>query len=219
MQHRILFLCLGSLCALPAAADICSYRDAQGVLHISNVCDGDSRYRVTMATPSYASRPDAPSDYRPATTQLPPGVSLSHLPTTRVASSARRKLYSQAIYAVAAQYRLEPALLHAVITAESAYDPLAVSRAGAMGLMQLMPATAKRFGVSDAFDPTENLHGGARYLRLLLDQFQQTTLAIAAYNAGENTVIRNGYAVPPIEETRVYVTRVLDLYDRYRREY
>lgn len=219
MQHRILFLCLGSLCALPAAADICSYRDGQGVLHISNVCNGDPRYRVTMVTPSYADRADAPNDYSPATTQLPPGVSLGHLPTTRVASSSRRKLYTQAIQSVAAQYRLEPALLHAVITAESAYDPLAVSRAGAMGLMQLMPATAQRFGVGNAFDPTENLHGGARYLRLLLDQFQQLTLVLAAYNAGENSVIRNGYAIPPFEETRVYVARVLDLYDRYRREY
>ena len=189
-----------------------------GACCISNVCDGDSRYRVTMATPSYANRPDAPSDYRPATAQLPPGVSLGHLPTTRVASSARRKLYSPAIHAVAASTgsnrRCAACGDHRRIRLRSA-GRVACRR---HGLMQLMPATARRFGVSDAFDPTENLHGGARYLRLLLDQFQQMTLAIAAYNAGENTVIPQRVRRAADRKTRVYVARVLDLYDRYRRE-
>ncbi|PWV63247.1 lytic transglycosylase domain-containing protein [Plasticicumulans acidivorans] len=220
LRYRATVLCCGLLAAAPALADICSYRDAQGVLHISNVCDRDSRFRVVMATPHYQQESASP-DMTPASTQLPPGISLGPMPPSSASgiSAAKRALYTPAIRAVAAQYGLEPALLHAVISAESAYEPLAVSRAGAMGLMQLMPDTAARFGVVNAFDPAQNLQGGARYLRWLLDQFQQLSLAVAAYNAGENSVIRNGYAIPPFQETQTYVARVLDYYNRYRHEY
>ena len=107
-------------------------------------------------------------------------------------------------------YQLEPALLHAVISAESAYNPQARSPKGARGLMQLMPDTARRFGVSDPDDPTENLHGGARYLRWLLDSFTDLRLALAAYNAGEGAVQRYGNAIPPYPETRTYVRRVIE---------
>jgi soluble lytic murein transglycosylase-like protein len=114
-------------------------------------------------------------------------------------------------------YGLESALLHAVISVESRYNPKAVSPAGAAGLMQLMPHTAKRYGVTDALDPRQNLNGGARYLRDLLRLFNNdTSLALAAYNAGENAVKRHGNRIPPYRETQRYVPKVLAFYQRYR---
>lgn len=114
---------------------------------------------------------------------------------------------------VAAEHQLDAALLHAVIQQESGYRPAAVSAAGAVGLMQLMPATAQRFGVRDRFDPEQNLRGGAAYLAWLLQHFgQYMELALAAYNAGEGAVRRHGNRVPPYPETRAYVRRVLHTY-------
>lgn len=121
-----------------------------------------------------------------------------------------------AIARIAGQYGLDPRLIHAVISAESAFDWRAVSPTGAMGLMQLMPDTAQRLGVHDPFDPLANLDGGARYLRGLLDQFRDTRLALAAYNAGEGTVMRYGNAIPPYPETQRYVQRVLAFYRSYQ---
>ena len=107
------------------------------------------------------------------------------------------------------KYKVIPELLHAVIEAESAYDPDAVSRAGAVGLMQLMPATAKRFGVTDRTNPSQNVDGGAHYLRVLLDYFDNyLTLAIASYNAGEGAVVKYGRKIPPYRETQNYVVKV-----------
>lgn len=114
---------------------------------------------------------------------------------------------------VAGKYGLDAALLHAVIHVESAYNPAAVSGKGAAGLMQLMPATADRYGVRNRFDLWENLDGGAHYLHDLMRMFdQRMPLVLAAYNAGEQTVIRNGYQIPPISETRDYVNRVMQRY-------
>lgn len=116
--------------------------------------------------------------------------------------------------AVAPSFGLEPALLLAVIAAESGFRTKAVSPKGAQGLMQLMPATARRLGVSDPFDPEQNVRGGARYLNELLRLFDNDLpLALAAYNAGESAVMRHGRSVPPFPETRQYVTRVLSRYD------
>lgn len=118
----------------------------------------------------------------------------------------------------AERYGLPLPLLHAVITAESAYDPEAVSRAGAVGLMQLMPDTARRYGVGNRRNPSDNINGGTRYLRDLLKMFNNNViLALAAYNAGENAVIRSGNQVPPYEETRRYVQKVIDYYKEYRK--
>lgn len=127
-----------------------------------------------------------------------------------------KKRFTPAIDQYAKHFRLPSSLLHAVITAESAYDPEAVSRAGAVGLMQLMPETARRYGVSNRRNPSENISGGTRYLRDLLKMFNNDLiLALAAYNAGENTVKQYGNQVPPFRETRNYVNRVISYYRQY----
>lgn len=129
------------------------------------------------------------------------------------ALAQNREQFSPLIDAAASKYSLDPGLLHAVIRAESGYNPEAVSNKGAAGLMQLMPATADRFGVRDRFDPEENIEGGARYLSTLIDMFEaDIKLAVAAYNSGENTVKRFGNQIPPIPETQDYVVRVLRNY-------
>ncbi|MCX8113662.1 MAG: lytic transglycosylase domain-containing protein [Burkholderiaceae bacterium] len=114
------------------------------------------------------------------------------------------------VHEVAASEQVSPHLLEAVIAVESGYNPRAVSPKGAQGLMQLMPATASRFGVVDPFDPRENVRAGARYLKQLLELFGgELRLALAAYNAGEHAVIRSGHRIPPYAETQRYVPRVL----------
>jgi soluble lytic murein transglycosylase-like protein len=114
----------------------------------------------------------------------------------------------QAVEQVAARHALPPQLIHSVIKVESNYNPFAVSPKGALGLMQLIPATARRFGVADVFNPAENIEGGAKYLRYLLDLYDnQLGLALAAYNAGEKAVARYG-AVPPYRETEDYLRLV-----------
>ncbi len=127
--------------------------------------------------------------------------------------SKRRSVYERLIAANARRYGVSPALVHAVIRAESAYKPAAVSSAGAQGLMQLMPATAARYGVSNSFDPAENVRGGTAYLRDLLDMFDQDLrLALAGYNAGEGAVMKYGRQIPPYAETQAYVRKVLQYY-------
>jgi len=121
------------------------------------------------------------------------------------------------IEAAAQASQLEPALIHAVIAAESGYNPSALSPKGAVGLMQLMPQTAKRYSVTNPLDPLQNIQGGARYLRDLLRMFNNDLkLALAAYNAGENAVMKYGNRIPPFPETLAYVPRVLSYYRMYR---
>ena len=142
-------------------------------------------------------------------------------PRARLNSAAfaqNREKYTPAIDSAAELYKLPKPLLHAVITAESAYDPGAVSIAGAVGLMQLMPETARRYGVHDRKDPLQNIHGGSRYLRDLLNLFNDDLhLALAAYNAGENAVIKYGKRVPPYPETQNYVKKVIAYYQEIGR--
>ena len=127
------------------------------------------------------------------------------------------KLYAGHIEAAARAYNLEPELIRAVITAESGHNPFARSPAGAVGLMQLMPGTAQRYGVTNRLDPAQSIHGGARYLRDLMNMFgNDMQLTLAAYNAGEEAVMRYGRRIPPFQETMAYVPKVLRFYRQYR---
>jgi len=127
----------------------------------------------------------------------------------RLPPSRMRMRYAAEVRNAAASQGLDPLLVHAVIGAESGYDPRAVSAKGAAGLMQLMPETARRYGVADRFAVDQNLDAGTRYLRDLLAHFAgNRRLALAAYNAGEDAVARAGFRVPPIPETQDYVERV-----------
>ena len=133
---------------------------------------------------------------------LPPGANLDH------------GQYAELIHAIAAENGVDPALVKAIIRAESNFNRHAVSRKGAQGLMQLMPGTAGRYAVGNTFEPAENIRGGVRYLRFLQDRFPgQLHLAVAAYNAGENAVLKHN-GIPPYAETRQYVARVLGFYGR-----
>jgi hypothetical protein len=124
-----------------------------------------------------------------------------------------KSLLTPLIEQTAKHLRLHPGLLHAIVLVESAYNPKATSNKGAQGLMQLMPATAKRYGVSDAYDPRQNLKGGARYLKDLLTMFKyDLKLALAAYNAGEGAVKKYGNEIPPYPETLNYVKKVMGHY-------
>jgi soluble lytic murein transglycosylase-like protein len=139
--------------------------------------------------PSHVVEAGAPSPALPQPVSYPTGI-------------------EEAVERIAAEHSLPPQLIHSVIKVESNYNPLAVSSKGALGLMQLIPSTARRFGVSDAFNPIQNIQGGAKYLRYLLDLFDEDyPLALAAYNAGEAAVARYG-GIPPFAETRNYVILV-----------
>ncbi len=186
----------GLLLAAPVAADVYKFVDENGVIHLADRKLGPG-YKLIMR-----------GGTRPLTSPA------------RSPSMARyqqnRRTYTPLIDSIARRVGLESALVHAVVTAESAYDPGAISRAGAVGLMQLMPGTAARYGVRDRHDPAQNVEGGTRYLRDLLVQFRDVTLALAAYNAGENAVVAHGHDIPPYPETREYVRKVLRLYRDYR---
>lgn len=130
-------------------------------------------------------------------------------------TDARAGDFSAMIDRAAIAHGLDPWLLHAVIRAESAYNPVARSSKGAMGMMQLMPDTAARYGVRDPWNPEENIHAGARYLKDLMGMFGwDVRLAVAAYNAGEGNVQKYGNQIPPFGETRDYVSKVLGFYSR-----
>lgn len=123
-------------------------------------------------------------------------------------------MYETLIHSTAKEHGMDPALIQAVIQAESNFDPYAVSRKGAQGLMQLLPQTAWALSVQNPFDPKANIKGGTSYLRQLLDRFSgDLSLALAAYNAGEDAVLRYG-GIPPYQETKQYVTKVLSLYNK-----
>ena len=131
----------------------------------------------------------------------------------QIYGNATRALYSSQVLAAAKETSVEPALIHAVISVESGYNPAARSYAGAVGLMQLMPQTAERYGVTNRLDPEQNIRGGARYLRDLKAMFANNLqLVLAAYNAGENAVMKYGKRIPPYRETIAYVPKVMGHY-------
>ena len=131
---------------------------------------------------------------------------------------SRSTLFQPIISRAATQYQVDPALVRAIIFAESGYNPSAVSNKGAMGLMQLMPGTAKAMGVEDCFDPEHNIYGGVKYFRKLFNQFDgDVKLALAAYNAGSRRV-REFNGVPPYRATQHYIQKVMRYYDIYRNQ-
>jgi soluble lytic murein transglycosylase-like protein len=142
---------------------------------------------------------------------IPPKIVPSGLPQAEPepqAAAAPASTFREAVDEIARKHDLPPQLVHSVIRVESNYDPYAVSPKGALGLMQLVPGTARRFGVSNVFNPAENIEGGARYLRYLLDLYHNDyRLALAAYNAGEGAVAKHG-GVPPYPETVNYLQQV-----------
>jgi soluble lytic murein transglycosylase-like protein len=193
------FLIAALLIASTAAAraQIYTYVDSDGVRHYTDVPD-NNRYRLLLISPQERTSSGDRYDW-----QL----------------LSRAGQYDSIIEKAAISAAVEPNLLRAVIVVESGFNSRAVSKRGAVGLMQLMPATATRFGVSNPYDPLENVHGGARYLKFLMDHFgQDIRLALAAYNAGEDAVERNGGQVPPFTETMAYVPRVLKIYRMLREQ-
>lgn len=171
----------------PARADaqIYAWRDANGTLVLSDrAIDQPTAVYQVEGAPRYVS-------------------------TTPVEESSARELYEPFVVEYSNQHSLRPALVRAVIQVESGYNPRALSPKGAMGLMQLMPETARMLGVQRPYDPEQNIRGGTRYLRLLLDKYEGSEeLALAAYNAGSGAVDRYGKRIPPYRETRDYVRKV-----------
>lgn len=138
-------------------------------------------------------------------------------PLSKASPALAAKPFASEIALAAQEAGVDPALVHAVIQIESAYRADAVSEKGALGLMQVMPETARRFGVPDATEPKANLKAGTRYLRALLDQFdQRIELALAAYNAGEGAVLRYAGNIPPFPETQRYVPAVMGKFNEWR---
>src|SRR6201985_2790647 len=190
---RLAVLIALSLCASPlwASAKIYTYMDAQGQRHYTDVPD-NNRYRLLVLSPQ-----DRTASGDRYDSQL----------------LAKATQYDAIIEHAAVSAAVEPNLLRAVIFVESGFNSRAVSKRGAVGLMQLMPATATRFGVSNRYDPRQNVRGGALYLGFLFNRFRQNVrLALAAFNAGEDAVDRNSGEIPPFAETLEYVPKVLKIY-------
>ncbi|GAB6043100.1 transglycosylase SLT domain-containing protein [Endothiovibrio diazotrophicus] len=202
MSRRALLIGLLAAAGLvsPAAqADFYSYRDEYGVIHLTDRPPRSTDYH--QITRSRSGRWEILNNRAPASAA-----------TAKRSSSANSARYARELQRVADRYDLDRRLLEAVVEVESAYNPHAVSRAGAVGLMQLMPDTAEELGVRNRWDPHQNLDGGARLLRQLIDRFGELELALAAYNAGENAVVQHGHRIPPYPETRRYVKKVMAAY-------
>ncbi len=184
-----------SVCwAMPCVADIYRYEDEDGIVHFTDA-PTDKRFKVFMR--------DLKKD-KELRTKL------------KYASSVNPAEYEQLIKNCADKYGVSTALVKAVIHAESGYNPNAVSSKGASGLMQLMPGTARSLKVADRFNPRDNVEGGVKYLRFLLDTFRgDVSLALAAYNAGLGNVAKHG-GIPPFNETKTYVNRVLSYMQSYQ---
>lgn len=187
-MRTLLFLALGLLVTGNVNADIYKYTAPDGRVFYTDTPEHKHYRRIIRSKPkSYAK---AFKSYK-----------------------KNKQRYSELITKAATKHDIDERLLHAVIQTESAYHAQAVSSAGAVGLMQLMPATAKRYGVQDRKNPAQNINGGTRYLKDLLNMFDSNlSLAVAAYNAGENAVIKYNYKIPPYPETQNYVKQVLALY-------
>ena len=185
----------------PARADIYQYTDEKGIVHFTNVSGGGKNHKKVRSEPESVpvSRPSAPAPSSPAGA----APSVASIPAA----------YIDIINVACDRYGVDPLLVHAIVKVESDFNPYALSRKGAMGLMQLMPQTAVEMNVKNSFSPHENIEGGVKYLRYLMDRYEgNLSLALAAYNAGENSVKRWG-TIPPFKETKRYVERILKIYN------
>ena len=190
-QCYVIFLVL-SLHSLSARADIYSFVDQAGVTHFSNV-PTDGRYQLVLADP-------------PAPAAAPVASGDAHW-------LARSRAFDPYIESASREAQVQPQLVRAIIVVESAFNPKAVSKKGAVGLMQVLPKTARRYGVTNAYDPEQNIIAGTRYLRDLIARYgNNLELVLAAYNAGADAVERYGKQIPPFSETRNYVPAVLSIY-------
>ena len=191
-----LLMALMGCLSMEACADIYMFTDDGGTPSFSNV-PTDPRYVLTIRTePSEQAKSSAGG--------------VSHMQQKRLMPEIKRAAHA---------YRLDPALLHALIATESGFDVRALSNKGAMGLMQLMPATARQYGADDPFDASQNIWAGTRHLSDLLQRFDNDLpLALAAYNSGAGNVVKYGTRIPPFAETRAYVPKVMSLYKRYQQK-
>ncbi len=180
-------------CPFLAQADIYKYTDKNGVLHFTNVNGGGKNHKRVSPEPACA---------------IPAPPSSSALSSTNMPST-----YLDFINSACQRHRVDPSLVHAIIKVESDFNPYALSRKGAMGLMQLMPQTAIEWNVKNSYNPAENIDGGVKYLRYLIDRYEgNLSLALAAYNSGETAVKKWG-TIPPFKETQNYVDRILRIYN------
>ncbi len=187
--------------AINTRAEIYRFVDKDGVVHFTNVPTDDPRYKPVDGR-GKAGRRNSRRKRAGRRVSLP--------------NSATR--YDVIVSEASRRFNIPRALISAVMAVESNFDPRAVSRAGAQGLMQLMPATAREMGVEDAFDPRQNILGGTRYLRVLANSFDgDLVLTLAAYNAGQEVVNRH-MDIPPFQETQRYVRRVLRLYYSFKKQ-
>jgi soluble lytic murein transglycosylase-like protein len=199
MKFLIFLLLLFSflLFAVPGSAGIYRYEDEDGNIYFTN-CPRDPKFKLYIRE----SKEDVGRDEN--------GNSTTFFSTTS-------NEYDGLIHECSRKYLVDPALIKAIIRAESGFNPNAISRKGARGLMQLMPETAQRLNVYNCFNPKENIEGGVRYFKYLLGLFNHDLrLSLAAYNAGENIVLQNG-SIPPYRETVDYIRKVLSFYQSYKR--
>lgn len=196
---------VGGMAAPAALADIYSYKDERGVVHFTNINPNDRRWKLVRKEEGASQNGGAPIVGGPRVANL-------FMP-----AQADILKYATLIETASKTHGVDANLVHAVITAESGYNARALSKAGAQGLMQLMPDTARRYGVQNSWDPAQNINGGVKYLRDLIQMFEgNLELAVAAYNAGENAVIRHGRRIPPYAETVHYVPKVLGFYRKFQ---
>lgn len=213
MRAALLFLSffLLMLAAAPVRADLYGYVDDQGQVHLANE-KLDERYQLFVKGETQRNlQISSELKFLPATDRLE-----DHIIFKRIQKTPNVGKFEPIVQSEAKKQRLDPALVKAVIAVESAYDPAAVSPKGAVGLMQLIPGTAERYGVTRSTDPKDNINGGTRYLRDLIDMFKgDLQLALAGYNAGEGAVLKYQNRIPPFPETQAYVKLVLQFYAHF----
>jgi soluble lytic murein transglycosylase-like protein len=223
MKYKTTIICLAfiltSVVVSAATTEVFRYTDSKGRAVFTDRPLSGSQYNLVWRTT--LARLDAQFERTP---HLPLQIATENEPNNRSKKRTnrdrvyrRKSEFAPMIQRIAKNAGVNVHLIHAVVQAESGYNPKARSHAGAIGLMQLMPATAKRYGVNNIWDPEQNLTGGTQYLRDLLELFDNDLrLAVAAYNAGEGAVLKYGNQIPPYRETREYVKKVIKNYKAMR---